>query len=233
MHSCCCEHCHSRLPLNLDSVAVDDYSNNMQPNAPWTLDELSSRVAAVTQQLGLLQSNGQIADAPNARAIRWYQSTGLVSRPQQRGRTAFYDVQHLLQLVAIKRLQASGKTLEDIQQELLGKDDEAIRLLAALPAEIDLVGVVAPAPVIEARSFWSADVAAVDLTPVVVEPVVPHHPTRLAFDHPLGVTLVFPSARSPTRDDVQAILSAVVNQLTARGLLAVTVPAPNQQKEKP
>ena len=213
---------------------VDVYSICMQPLAPWTLDELSSRVAVATHRLGLLQSNGQIADAPNARAIRWYQSTGLVSRPQQRGRTAWYGPQHLLQLVAIKRLQATGKTLEEIQQELLGKDDDDIRLLAALPDELLEAAAtsVDPQPEGEVRSFWSADVADADVSAPSIE-AAPEAVVRIALDHPCGVTLVFPSARTPTPDDVQAILSAVVDQLTARGLLAVDVTAPANQKEKP
>ena len=37
-----------------------------------------------------------------------------------RGRTALYGLRHLLQLVAIKRLQAKGYTLEQVQQALEG-----------------------------------------------------------------------------------------------------------------
>ncbi|MDP2344739.1 MAG: MerR family transcriptional regulator [Deltaproteobacteria bacterium] len=208
----------------------------MQPDAPWTLEQLSARVADATQRLGLLQSNGQVADAPNARAIRWYQSTGLVSRPQQRGRVAYYGPAHLFQLVAIKRLQASGKTLDDVQHDLLGKDDDAVRLLAAVPEDIAAavtatVAVTVETTRSEARSFWSDDVADVDVAasplPVSESEPVPDPAGRLALDHPCGVTLVFPSARTPTPEDVQAILSVVVDQLTARGLLAV-IP-----KEKP
>ena len=208
----------------------------MSPDAPWTLDELTTRVVEATHRLGLLQSNGQVADAPNARAIRWYQSTGLVSRPQQRGRVAFYGPQHLFQLVAIKRLQAQGMALDEIQQALLGKDDDAIRGLAALPRDLEEVVfavVDAPAPAPPSRSFWAADVVDADVAPAAI--VGPAAPGRLAFDHPCGVTLVLPSGdngRTPTAEDAQAILSVVVEQLTARGLLAVSPTSPHE-KEKP
>ena len=202
----------------------------MLVDEPWTLEELSARVATATQRLGLLQSNGQVADAPNARAIRWYQSTGLVSRPQQRGRVAFYGPQHLLQLVAIKRLQASGLALDEIQQQLLGKDDDAVSLIAALPADLEDVLAVAAAPAaVVGRSFWSADVADADVAPAPTVTTPALGGSRLALDHPWGVTVVFPSTHPPTADDVQAILSAAIEQLTARGLLAVTV----NPKEKP
>jgi DNA-binding transcriptional MerR regulator len=191
----------------------------MQP-APWTLEQLSARVADATQRLGLLQSNGQVADAPNARAIRWYQSTGLVSRPEQRGRVAYYGPRHLFQLVAIKRLQATGKTLDEVQQDLLGKNDDDVRLLAAVPEDIASVAVTVEAPAAPQRSFWSDDVVDADLPSLPSEPEPALQ--RLALDHPGGVTLVFPSARTPTPEDVQTILSVVVDQLIARGLLAVS-----------
>lgn len=203
--------------------------------APWTLEELTRRVADATQRLGLSQVNGQVADVPNARAIRWYTSTGLVRRPQQRGRVAYYGKAHLRELVAIKRLQSQGLTLEQVQQQLLGKSDDDVRVLAGVPDDVEAdtaVDVDADAGRVggDVRSFWAAEVAdavfsgALDVTglPEPAAVTAPAGETRVAVTDPSsGVTVVLPTTTRPaTADDVQAILSAVVSTLVARGLLA-------------
>src|SRR2546423_9941461 len=43
-------------------------------------------------------------------------------------------MRHLLQLVAVKRRQAEGRTLAEIQAELTGATDATLRRIAALPA---------------------------------------------------------------------------------------------------
>ncbi len=230
---------------DVDSVGIDVYSNSMDAAAPWTLDELTSRVADATQRLGLLQANGQVADVPNARAIRWYTSTGLVRRPQQRGRVAFYGPAHLREIVAIKRLQSQGLTLEQVQQQLLGKSDDDVRVIAGVPDDLEAAVVVADVP---ARSFWAAEVAdavfsdALDVTGLpepadvaAASVTAPADATRVALADPSGVTVVLPTTtRTPTADDVQAILSAVVETLVARGLLASSSatdpPAPKEEE---
>jgi len=99
----------------------------------WTLGELAERVeAALADYPG--QANGRVRAVPDQRAIRWYTTTGLVDRPtEMRGRTAMYSHRHLLQLVAIKRRQAQGHTLAQIQQELSGAPNETLHPIAALP----------------------------------------------------------------------------------------------------
>src|SRR4030095_943669 len=56
---------------------------------------------------------------------------GLIDRPvAHRGRTALYGPRHLLQLVAVKRLQARGLPLVAIQQELAGATDTELGRVA-------------------------------------------------------------------------------------------------------
>jgi DNA-binding transcriptional MerR regulator len=82
---------------------------------------------------------------PDRRAIRWYTTIGLVDRPlAYQGRTALYGPRHLLQLVAVKRLQAKGLPLVAIQQELAGATDTQLARVAHLPA--DIVPAAPPAP---------------------------------------------------------------------------------------
>ena len=80
------------------------------------------------------QSSARVQTVPDTRAIRYYTTLGILERPaEMKGRTAFYDKRHVLQLVAIKRLQAQGKTLGDIQTELTGLSKRKLGGIAKLP----------------------------------------------------------------------------------------------------
>ena len=101
----------------------------------WTLDELAERVDAALAVDYHGQSSGRVRDVPDRRAIRWYTTIGLIDRPlAHRGRTALYGARHLLQLVAVKRLQAKGLPLVAIQRELAGAPDTELGRVARLPA---------------------------------------------------------------------------------------------------
>jgi len=68
---------------------------------------------------------------PNERLVRWYVTVGLVDPPlSRRGRVAQYGRRHLLQLVAVKRRQAEGRSLAEIQAELAGATDEKLAAVA-------------------------------------------------------------------------------------------------------
>lgn len=100
----------------------------------WTLEELAAQVALALATDYAGAPNGRIRELPDLRTIRYYATLGLVDRPAaSRGRTALYGRKHLLQLVAIKRLQTQGLTLVEIQQRLLGKTEQELAGLAQLP----------------------------------------------------------------------------------------------------
>jgi DNA-binding transcriptional MerR regulator len=83
---------------------------------------------------GSVRVNGRVRDVPNERLIRWYVTVGLVDPPlSRRGRVARYGRRHLLQLVAVKRRQAEGRSLAEIQAELAGATDEALAAVACVP----------------------------------------------------------------------------------------------------
>jgi DNA-binding transcriptional MerR regulator len=106
------------------------------PASLWTLDELSAQVALALATGYPGQANGRVRELPDIRTIRYYTTLGLIDRPaQMRGRTALYGRRHLLQLVAIKRLQVKGLSLVEIQARLAGQTDAALRELAQLPAD--------------------------------------------------------------------------------------------------
>jgi hypothetical protein len=97
----------------------------------WTLGELADRVAAALSSGYDGQLNGRVTEVPDIRTIRYYTTLGLLDRPAaMRGRTALYAQRHVWQLVAIKRRQADGRTLAEIQHELTGASDAVLRSLA-------------------------------------------------------------------------------------------------------
>ena len=113
----------------------------------WTLDELAERVETALAVDYRGQTSGRVRAVPDRRAIRWYTTIGLIDRPAaHRGRTALYGPRHLLQLVAVKRLQARGLPLVSIQQELAGATDTQLARVARLPAGVAAGPVPGAAP---------------------------------------------------------------------------------------
>lgn len=184
----------------------------MGTDARWTLDELVELVGSALSRGYHGAASGRVRDLPDRRAVRWYTTTGLVDRPSaMRGRTALYGTRQLLQLVAIKRRQAAGRTLAQIQAELAGATDATLRDIADLPDEpAPTPAPAAPAPT-RAR-FW-VEAPAVPPTDGAV------HGVRL----PGGLLLVLPpGAGVPTADDLAAARAAagpLLDTLTARGLV--------------
>jgi hypothetical protein len=119
----------------------------------WTLDQLAERVGAALSVGYSGQASGRVREVPDQRAIRYYTTIGLVDRPSaMRARTALYGRRHLLQLVAVKRLQAAGRTLAEVQRELAGATDAQLERVANVPATAEPP---APAGVAAARpAFW-------------------------------------------------------------------------------
>ncbi len=119
----------------------------------WTLEELGARVARALASDYPGPANGQVRATPDARPIRYYASLGLLARPRaHRGRTALYGRRHLLQLVAIKRLQAQGLSLATVQERLLGASDDSLEALARVPATLAASEAGSGSP--RRRSFW-------------------------------------------------------------------------------
>jgi DNA-binding transcriptional MerR regulator len=102
------------------------------------------------------RANGRVRDVPNERLVRWYVTVGLVDPPlSRRGRVARYGRRHLLQLVAVKRRQAEGRSLAEIQAELAGATDEALAAVARVPDTQPVPDVFPAAP----ARFWTRSAA--------------------------------------------------------------------------
>ena len=107
----------------------------MSSTAPLlTLPDLVAAVPALLVGVYEGVRNGRVRDLPDVRTIRWYQTLGLLDRPtESRGRAGLYGRRHLLQIAAIKKLQAAGFTLEQIQGSLAGRTDEELARTLDLP----------------------------------------------------------------------------------------------------
>lgn len=189
----------------------------------WTIEELRNAVEAVLASGGPIQESGRVRDVPDQRTIRYYTTLGLIDRPaSMRGRTALYARRHLEQLVAIKRLQAEGLSLAEIQARLSAIAAKELRALARIPEAFD-VPVSAPKTEIASarRAFWS-DVpeATLDATPAAVESLA-----RTLASVPLDTNtiLTIAATRSLNDDDLRAIARAsepLIKTLRARNLIA-------------
>jgi DNA-binding transcriptional MerR regulator len=191
----------------------------------WTLDELIGRVA---EELGGTTyagaPNGRVRDVPDARAVRWYTTIGLVDRPVMRGRTAWYGPRHLTQLIAVKRRQSQGFRIADIQVELAEAPDEVLQRIAEL-GEPPLKGTP--------RRFWTQMPA--EYVPLesehekpetIPEPIRELMPapltTGLLSGVPLGGGAVLLLNATPSEGDLEAIRDAareLMNLLATRGLV--------------
>lgn len=180
--------------MSYDSVILDGVTEEL-----WTLGELADRVATALSSGYAGQASSRVTEVPDVRTIRYYTTLGLLDRPSgMRGRTALYAPRHLWQLVAIKRLQADGRSLAEIQAELAGAPDATLRRIADLPE----------------TSFWRRP-------PVPPQPVAMAEPTSVGGPEgsplpslyqavPLaGGAMVLIPSREPLRDaDIAAIRAA-------------------------
>lgn len=190
--------------------------------ASWTLDELVERVAAALATVAYPGSpNGRVRELPDRRAVRWYATTGLVDRPLMQGRTAIYGSRHLLQIVAVKRLQAQGLSLAEIQAELAGATDETLRRIADVPDDLGTTAAQkppTPTRPVRRNRFWAESPAAPASNGEHVKAVTSLAAVRLSG----GVMLLLPAI--PNEEDAHAIRSAagpLLEVLADRGLLSL------------
>jgi MerR-like DNA binding protein len=209
----------SRLQCHSSSVTGDG----------WTIDELVQQVSKTLAEQGVQAPSGRVTAVPDRRLIRWYATIGLLDRPlPTRGRVARYGERHLLQLVAVKRRQAEGRSLAEIQVELAGAPDSVLRRAAGLP---EVQSPPEPPDGRQRGAFWrtTASAGPVSASPELRQPIGP--PVHAVYPVPLhpAATLVLHAA--PTPDDLAAIGTAarpLLDLLAGRGLLLDQLPPRRQ-----
>lgn len=181
----------------------------------WTLDELCEQAALALQADALGPLDGRVREVPDRRTIRYYTTLGLIDRPaEMRGRTGYYTHKHLWQLLAIKRLQARGQSLVQVQQALLGLSEEELRRLAGGSGERASKR-KARAP--EREAFWR-------IAPAAAESVLSASDAATLQGMRLGpgVVLMLETLREMRDEDREALRLAaapLVELLRMRGLI--------------
>lgn len=106
-------------------------------NPQLTLDELRVEVEQALNTYRLLgaQQDHRVSQAPDIRTIRYYTSLGLIDRPVIEGRQARYGKRHVLQVLAIKSLQARHLPLSEIQSRIYGRTDQELEAMLTAFAE--------------------------------------------------------------------------------------------------
>jgi DNA-binding transcriptional MerR regulator len=89
----------------------------------FSLEELSDRINAWCDENGVVPANGQAGETVSERNIRYYRTLGLVDAPDG----GAYGEKHLLQLTAIRLLQAQGVPLRRIRELLYGRSLAELR----------------------------------------------------------------------------------------------------------
>ncbi|GFG77538.1 MerR family transcriptional regulator [Mycobacterium paragordonae] len=143
-----------------------------------TLPQFAAAAADAVQASGAAPDNRQAKAVPAERMIRYYTSRGLLPRPGNRGRALIYGRTHLMRLVAIKRLQGEGLSLDEIAERLAGMSAAQVEALAAIPDSAVPAGLgdpePAPEPARAAGAFWRAvPDAAPEIVPDAAPAVVP------------------------------------------------------------
>ena len=78
------------------------------------IDELCAEVNRVLAEQGVSVADGRTSSVVTPRNIRYYCSLGLVKPPVREGKRAKYERSHVDEVVAVKRAQVDGASLEQI-----------------------------------------------------------------------------------------------------------------------
>jgi DNA-binding transcriptional MerR regulator len=146
------------------------------------LPEFALVSARIVSELDLEQLRGTVTSVPDERTIRYYLSEGLIQPPEEKqGTASVFEYQHLLQLVAVKKLQAEHLPIRKIRELVAGKNERELEML---------LGIRQPSRQTEAKRY---------LESLLVHPAVPASPPRASAT--LGMEAML-SASAPRQADV-------------------------------
>ncbi len=141
------------------NIIVDNFFTRYQ-SQEMGLGGLVTGARELLQQVAPPPNDGRVAEYPDARTIRYYQTIGAVDKPlRYDGRKAVYGYRHLLQVVVIKLLQGVGLSLAQIQRALLGATEAALEAAVS-----EVLGGVQPATTASERSLREAPSPTTDIS---------------------------------------------------------------------
>lgn len=213
-----------------------------------TLTELADLAHQVVEKAGLSPKNNQAKARPAPRMLRYYQQQGLLSEPRRSGRTHLFGRRHLLEVLAVKRLQSEGRSLEEIRSSVRGLSLGELEVLAAPPAKsvpVDLADgepetteqVAAPTPR-RSRAFWAgapaAPAAEAAAAPAPLRAALPAVPLISGVQLSPGVELLLRTAAPLDASQAAALRAAaapLLAELAALGVSPAIVHAPDLSEE--
>jgi len=97
------------------------------------LPEFAAVCGRVMSELGLEQARGTVTNVPDERTIRYYLAEGLIQPVDERqGTASVFGYVHLLQLVAVKKLQAEHFPIRKIRELVGGKSEQELESLLGI-----------------------------------------------------------------------------------------------------
>ena len=100
------------------------------------LPEFASVCERVVSGLDLEQERGTVTSVPDERTIRYYIAEGLIQAPDEKqGTASVFSYLNLLQLVAVKKLQAEHFPIRKIREVVSGKSEQELETLLGIGPE--------------------------------------------------------------------------------------------------
>lgn len=179
------------------------------------IEELAAWGQQLISRLGWEEGDSRrVSWTLTPRLIRYYTTLGLLDRPAGfQGRTALYGPRHLLQVLAVKRLQLDGKSLEEVQPLLLGRSDESLAVSLGLTLPLPALEVPDSAPV-RSTAFWK-DVPA-PRAPSARPPGRTPGRTLTSLEPLQGLQVLIDPARLPAGITPEDCIDAIVQACQAR-----------------
>ena len=99
--------------------------------------ELADMVARVLTEAGPMQERGTVSEVPDERTVRYYLTEGLLSPAEEKqGTASVFGYLHLLQLLAVKNLQAQHLPIRKIRELVESRSEHDLeRLLGIEPKQ--------------------------------------------------------------------------------------------------
>ena len=97
--------------------------------------ELADVAARVLAESGPVQERGTVSEVPDERTVRYYLTEGLLSPAEEKqGTASVFGYLHLLQLLAVKNLQAQHLPIRKIRELVEGRSERELERLLGVDA---------------------------------------------------------------------------------------------------
>lgn len=97
------------------------------------LPEFVEAAERILSELGFEQERGTVTNVPDERTIRYYLAEGLIQAPEEKqGTASVYGYLNLLQLIAVKKLQAEHLPIRKIRELVAGKSEQELGTLIGI-----------------------------------------------------------------------------------------------------